>query len=130
MKYMLSWSIPTGTYRAAVEVFPSGRAPMPEGLTSLGRWHALGSTRGWLRCESEDPVAVAQHVAEWAPMLEIEVSPVIGDEEAGVQQAAACTALEVTRGGLKGARRILLSGRAVQKKSGIFVSSPAVKTIP
>ena len=83
MKYMLSWSIPASTYKPAVEAFLNGGAPMPQGLTSLGRWHTLGSTRGWLLCEAEDPVAVAQHVAEWAAMLEIEVSTVIGDEEAG-----------------------------------------------
>jgi hypothetical protein len=83
MKYMLTWSIPTNTYKNAVEAFLSGGAPMPAGLTSLGRWHAPGSTRGWLLCEAEDPVAVAQHVAEWATMLDIEVSPVIGDEDAG-----------------------------------------------
>jgi hypothetical protein len=83
MKYMLSWSIPTSTYKPAVEAFLSGGAPMPEGLASLGRWHALGSTRGWLLCEAKDPVALAQHVAEWATMLEIEVSAVIDDEQAG-----------------------------------------------
>jgi len=42
---------------------------MPGGLTSLGRWHAPGSTRGWLLCEAEDPVAVAHHVGQWAGLL-------------------------------------------------------------
>ena len=59
MKYMLCWSILPENYNAAVDAFLERGAPMPEGLTSLGRWHATGSTRGWLLCEAEDPVADA-----------------------------------------------------------------------
>ena len=59
---------------------------MPEGLSSLGRWHAPGSTRGWLLCESDDPVAVAHHVAQWAGLLNVEVYPVTDD--AGAAEAA------------------------------------------
>jgi hypothetical protein len=55
---------------------------MPEGLTSLGRWHSPGSVNGWLLVETEDAVALAQHMAEWATMLELKITPVIGDEEA------------------------------------------------
>ena len=82
MKYMVTWKIPTDSYKKAVETFLDSGAPMPEGLTSLGRWHAPGSRFGWLLAETEDSVALAQHLAEWASMLELEVTPVIGDEEA------------------------------------------------
>jgi hypothetical protein len=83
MKYMLCWSIPPENYKAAVDAFLEGGAPMPEGLTSLGRWHALGSTRGWLLGEAEDPVAVAHHVAQWAGLLRIDAYPVIDNAGAG-----------------------------------------------
>jgi hypothetical protein len=55
---------------------------MPEGLTSLGRSHSPGSVNGWLLVETEDAVALTQHMAEWATMLELKITPVIGDEEA------------------------------------------------
>ncbi len=87
MKYMLSWSIPPNSYEAAVDAFLSGGAPMPDGLTAIGRWHAPGSTRGWLICETDDPETLAQHVSEWASLLVIEVSPLIEDAQA----AAAAT---------------------------------------
>lgn len=83
MKYMLCWSIAPENYNAALDAFLDGGAPMPAGLTSLGRWHALGSTRGWLLCEADDPVAVAHHVAQWAGLLNIEVQQVIDDAGAG-----------------------------------------------
>lgn len=82
MKYMLCWSIPPTSYDAALDAFLAGGAPMPEGMTALGRWHAPGSYRGWLLCETDDLVALSQHVAEWAPMLTIEVVPVVEDEQA------------------------------------------------
>ena len=40
MKYMLCWSIQPESYNAALDAFLEGGAPMPEGLRSLGRWHA------------------------------------------------------------------------------------------
>ena len=58
MKCMLTWSIPTQSYDAALDAFLSGGAPMPPGLTALGRWHAPGSYRGWLPCEADDLVAL------------------------------------------------------------------------
>jgi hypothetical protein len=83
MKYMLCWSIPPENYDAAVDAFLEGGAPMPEGLKSLGRWHSVGSTRGWLLCEADDPVALAHHVAQWAGLLQIDVYPVLDDAGAG-----------------------------------------------
>ena len=88
MKYMLSWRLAPGQHKRAAEAFLANGAPMPEGLTSLGRWHAPGSARGWLIAEG-DVNAVAEHVATWADMLEIEVTPVLGDEEAGAAHAKA-----------------------------------------
>lgn len=87
MKYMLTRSIPTATYDAAVDAFLAGGAPMPAGLTALGRWHAPGSCRGWLLCETDDLIALSQHVAEWAPLLTIEVVPVIEAEQAAAAAA-------------------------------------------
>ena len=83
MKYMLCWSIPPENYNAAVDAFLEEGAPMPEGLTSLGRWHAPGSTKGWLLCETENPAALAHHVGQWAHLLAIEVHPILDDATAG-----------------------------------------------
>jgi hypothetical protein len=82
MKYMITWTIPPDTYTEAVEIFLSTGAPMSEGLTSLGRWHAPGSSYGWVLVETEDAVTLAQHMAEWANLLDLQVTPVIEDEEA------------------------------------------------
>ena len=55
---------------------------MPPGIKSVTRWHTPGSTLGQHLVEGNDLTAVAQHVAEWANLLEIETYPVIEDTEA------------------------------------------------
>lgn len=82
MKYMVCWTIPPENYTEAVDAFLEGGAPMPEGLNALGRWHAPGSNKGWLLCETDNPVSLAEHMAEWAHLLNTDVTPVIGDEDA------------------------------------------------
>lgn len=87
MKYMISWKIQPGNHKPAGEAFVSAGAPMPEGLKLIGRWHAPGSAYGWLLVEGADETALAQHVAQWANLLEPQVTPVI--EDAGVAEALA-----------------------------------------
>ncbi len=82
MKYMLSWKIKPDTYKAVVKAFLAGGAPVPSGITLVGRWHAPGSSYGWLLVEGDDIEAVAEHVSEWSSLAELSVTPVIDDTEA------------------------------------------------
>lgn len=86
MQYMISWKISPGSHKPAAEAFLAGGAPPPEGLKFIGRWHAPGSSYGWVVVEG-DIEAVAEHGAEWANLLECQITPVIGDEAAGAALA-------------------------------------------
>lgn len=83
MKIMVVWRTVPGKYKAAVEEFLRAGGPVPAGAKTVGRWHVPGSVLGWHLIEANDLQAVAQHVAEWAEVLEIEVYPVIDDADAG-----------------------------------------------
>jgi uncharacterized protein DUF3303 len=78
MKVMIVWKTVPGKYNAALEAFLRGGGTVPPGATSLGRWHVPGSVLGWHLVEG-DLTAIAQHVAEWADLLECEVYPVVED---------------------------------------------------
>ncbi len=82
MKFMTTWRIPPSSYDEALDRFLAGGAPLPEGLTMLGRWHAPGSNKGFLLVEADDLTLLAEHLGEWAGLLECEVTPVLQDEEA------------------------------------------------
>ena len=78
---MLSWKIRPDAYQSVVSAFLAGGAPVPSGLTLVGRWHAPGTSYGWLIVEG-DIEAVAEHVSEWSSLAELSVTPVIDDTEA------------------------------------------------
>ncbi len=83
MKFMITWNLPPATYRAAVERFLSSGAPVPEGVKSLGRWHAVDESIGFHLVESNDGVALMQHAAEWRDLLDLKIVPVLDDAQAG-----------------------------------------------
>lgn len=83
MKVMLVWRTVPGKYKTAVDQFLNTGAPVPEGAKTVGRWHMPGSSLGWHLIETNDLATVAQHAAEWADVLELEIYPVIEDAEAG-----------------------------------------------
>ena len=84
MKFMISWKIAPGNHKPAGEAFLKEGAPLPEGLALVGRWHGPGSVSGWALVEGEDSGALYQHVAEWANLLDFEITPVIEDADAGL----------------------------------------------
>jgi len=87
MKFMISWKIAPGHHKPAGEAFLKSGAPMPAGLTKLGRWHAPGSSRGWALVECTDLKALAEHHTQWSDLLDLQVTPVLEDEEAGEAMA-------------------------------------------
>jgi hypothetical protein len=81
MKYMITWRVPTPSYKAALKRFLKTGGTTPKGLKSIGRWHAPGSTTGWHLVEGTD-AALAENTARWADLLELEITPVIEDDVA------------------------------------------------
>lgn len=83
MKVMVVWKTVPGKYKTAVDHFLKSGGPVPDGAKTVGRWHTPGSSLGWHLIETRDLGLVAEHVAEWADVLELDVYPVIEDAEAG-----------------------------------------------
>jgi len=82
MKFMVTWRTRPGFYKTAVEKFLKTGGNPPKGLKTVGRWHVPGSVLGWHLLEGDDTTALAQHIAEWAEVLDVEVNPVIEDAAA------------------------------------------------
>ena len=86
MKFMVAWKIAPGCYKAAMERFLKTGAPAPAGLKTIGRWHAPASAYGWHVVEGE-VTAVAELEAFWGDLLEVQITPVIEDQEAAASLA-------------------------------------------
>jgi hypothetical protein len=52
-----------------------------QGVTMLGRWHALGGNRGFVLADTNDNVAMGKWLQEWSDLLDFEVTPVNNDED-------------------------------------------------
>ena len=88
MQYLTKWKIRPGCVEAAAKRFlESGGAPMPEGVTLLGRWHATDMSCGFSLSESDDPAASYRLSLTWGDLLELETHPVVGDDVAGAALA-------------------------------------------
>jgi hypothetical protein len=81
------WTVPQGTFNAAVARFlETGGAP-PEGVKMLGRWHGMDG-KGFAISESTDPKAMYRWVAQWADLLPLTVTPCLEDADAGEVMAS------------------------------------------
>ena len=87
MKFITTWSVPQGTFNAAVARFlETGGAP-PEGVKMLGRWHGMNG-QGFAISESSDPKAMYRWLAQWSDLLPLTVTPCLEDGAAGEVMAS------------------------------------------
>jgi hypothetical protein len=71
MKFISRWSLPQGSFDAAVERFlKTGGAP-PKGVKMLGRWHGMDGT-GFAVSETTDAKAMYLWVSQWADVLDFD----------------------------------------------------------
>ncbi len=80
MKYMCLWSVTPENMQAATKLFKEGSEPI-DGITQLGRWWYLGPGGGFRLIETDDPGAIKKMTRYWQDVMEVEIVPVIDDEE-------------------------------------------------
>lgn len=82
MKYMISFSLTSNTFKERVRRFLATGGGPPKGVTMHGRWHSIDGAKGFLLASSDDPKLMLQWVGEWADLIEFQTLPVLDDEEA------------------------------------------------
>ena len=85
MKFRINWSIPQDKWLPVLKTWiamsPQERANTGDGVKFIGRWHDMSSRTGVLIVESNDIVAVQRYVGKWNPHMEVDIAPVVDDEE-------------------------------------------------
>ena len=86
MKFLLTWSSDPATRHETYETFAKmsddDDAADHPGVTLVGRWHDVAAGSGALICESDDISAVQSFALNWSGVLNIEIRPVVDDNEA------------------------------------------------
>lgn len=83
MKFLVEWKGQPTTENAVIERFMRTGGKAPEGITVLGRWHAIGGLRGVAIVEAEDSRGLSALTLEWGDLLTMNVVPAVSDEELG-----------------------------------------------
>ncbi len=98
MKFMVSWSIEQDKWLPILTKWSSmtaqDRANVGQGVKMIGRWHDMAARRGMGIFEATDLAALVRYQAQWNPFMDLEVAPVLDDEES----AAAATSIVADHG--------------------------------
>mgnify|MGYP001825037150 CR=1 FL=1 len=85
MKFMVTWRLHDDKRIATLEAWasltPQERADVGDGVKLIGRWHDLSAGMGTLIVETDDLPALNRYLGQWIPVLDLEVVPVLDDEE-------------------------------------------------
>lgn len=85
MKFMVNWRVHPDK-RVRVITLWSGlrakqRADVGPGLRLIGRWHNFGEYTGVAVVEANDAATLLVYLGKWNPVMDLDVSPVLDDEE-------------------------------------------------
>ncbi|ALE54006.1 uncharacterized protein DUF3303 [Paraburkholderia sp. GV068] len=89
MKFIVQWKgLPTAQQSAIERFMKTGGALPPDGITMLGRWHAIGELSGCAIVEADSTAPLAAWVLQFGDIFTFTISPAVTDEELGKALAA------------------------------------------
>jgi len=81
MIYVAAWSYTPENVRSIIARFKETGGLPPAGVKLLGRWHGVGTNKGVVVVESDDPVTMAKYLNGWADLASFDVYPALTDED-------------------------------------------------
>jgi hypothetical protein len=88
MKFMANWSIDQDKWLPILKMWGSmtaeERADAGPGVSIIGRWHDMAGRRGVAILEATDLAALKAYMGQWNPNMDIDLAPVLDDEESAV----------------------------------------------
>ena len=82
MKFMSVWSIAPENMEAALKRYREADPKPGPGVKILGRWHEVGTGKGYTLFEADNLVELGSLCVQWADLADMKVVPVYDDEEA------------------------------------------------
>jgi len=85
MKFMARWQIREEKWVPILKLWscltPQQRADGGTGVKILGRWHDMAARSGVVVLEAADLAAALRYAGQWNPHMDIDLVPVVDDEE-------------------------------------------------
>jgi hypothetical protein len=81
MLHVIAWHYTPGNRNAILERFKIGGGLPPAGVKLIGRWHGVGTNKGFCVAEGNDPIALAKWAQDWSDLMSFDIYPVVTDAE-------------------------------------------------
>ena len=81
MQFMVEYQITSENRDVVQAQFKETGGMPPEGAAMTGRWHMAAGSRGYILCETDDPVALGKWFQDWTHLMTFQAHLVVGDEE-------------------------------------------------
>jgi hypothetical protein len=81
MKFMLTYRLESETRDEAIARFKATGGRTPKGVQLLGRWTTADLHGGFALLESYDIKAIVEFTLGWSDLMELEIVPLIEDDE-------------------------------------------------
>lgn len=83
--FMVEVDVPSDKRNEAIKRFTEGSAlQIPDGARLAGpRWQKVASLGAWMVVETDNPSVLYDWLLSWNDILDVKVTPVISDEDAG-----------------------------------------------
>jgi hypothetical protein len=96
MKFMATWSVDQQNWLPILKKWssmtPAERADGGAGVTIVGRWHDMAARTGVAILEATDAAALHAYINQWNPFMDLDVTPVLDDEESAKVAASVVAA--------------------------------------
>ena len=88
MKFLVTWRAHSDKrvdlWKLWSSMTPAQRADVGQDLVLIGRWHNPLDISGAAVLEATDAAALHRYLTRWAPLMDLDVVPVLDDEEGAV----------------------------------------------
>ena len=92
MKFMVHWSIDQESWLPVMKKWSSmsaaERADTGDGVKLIGRWHDTAARTGVAIMETTDLMALQRYLGQWNPSMDLDIAPVLDDEESAAMGQA------------------------------------------
>ena len=88
MLFIGHYRIHPGNRDAVIARFAQTEGKPPQGVKLLGRWHIVSNGSGVTLTEADDASAMARFALQWSDLMDLDVTPVLTDEQLGTVLAS------------------------------------------
>jgi hypothetical protein len=78
---MCVWSVAPENWKASARRLKEADPKPEQGVRILGRWHEVGTGKGYTLLEVDDLVALSRIAAQWSDLVDQKLAPVVDDDE-------------------------------------------------